>query len=74
MKFEIDFNYGYNDNILEQLGAVKEEFDEYDAYFIVINNFEDLEKLLKKLDKITNDTYSAIVSFDNPTIYLDNKI
>ena len=41
----------------------------------------DLDKMIaditdekSKLDKLTNDYYSAIISFDPPTIYLDNNI
>jgi hypothetical protein len=74
MRFEIDFNYGYDDELLKKLGAEEVDFDGYSAHFIEIDTFEDIEALLIKLDKETNDMYSAVVSFDPPTIYLDNKV
>lgn len=74
MKFEIDFNYDDNDALLEQLGAAFEGDELLGAYFIEIEGFDELEALLKKLDALTNDLWSAVVSFDSPTIYLDNKV
>ena len=74
MKFEIDFNYGSNNTLLEQLGAIREDFEEYYIYSIEIESFEDLDALLHIVDSLTGDIYSAVISFDNPTIYLDNKV
>ena len=74
MRFEIDFNRETNDELLGQLGAEKEDFEEYYTYFIELEDFEDLQILLIKLNEKTNDMYSAVISFDHPTIFLDNKV
>lgn len=74
MKFEIDFNYGDDDALLRQLGAYEEDFDAYNTYSIELEGFNELEALLKKLDALTDDIWSAVVTFDRPTIYLDNKV
>lgn len=77
MKFQIDFNTKTNDKVLEEIGAKYESPwpDDAGTYFIEINDISELEPLLKKVDLLMNDVYySAIVSFDPPIIYLDNKI
>ena len=74
MKFEIDFNRGYNDNLLKKLGAEEEHFEEWSAHFVKIEGFEDLEALLHILDSLTGSIYAAVVSFDPPTIFLDDKV
>jgi hypothetical protein len=77
MKFQIDFNQRVNDKVLKEIGAKWEDMwkGEPGAYSIEINDISELEPLLKKVDLLMNDVYySAIVSFDPPTIYLDNEI
>ena len=79
MKFEIDFNREVNDKFLiEELGAKVESFEDFDRLTIEVNSFEDIEELLKKVNKGLNMSiskeYSAIFSFDPPTIYLDNDV
>lgn len=73
MKFEIDFNRENDDETLKDLGAKLVHYDEHSQYEIEINSFEELETLLQKVDSIKKDIYSAIISFDPPCIYLDNK-
>lgn len=73
MKFAIDFNHETNDELLEQIGAKEEHFEECSQYTIDILSFEDLDAILHILDSLTKDTYSAVISFDPPTVYLDNK-
>jgi len=80
MKFEIDLNWGHDDALLIALGA-KEEIHSFDverwsSYHVELNTFQDLEELLKEVNKHRKGDefeYSAIVSFDPPMIYLDNK-
>jgi len=74
MKFEIDFNYGTDDATLEALGAKEEHFEHSSAYYIEIDQFEELELILNVLDDLTEDIYSAVISFSPPTIYLDSKV
>lgn len=84
MKFEIAFNdprliNSTTNKILEDLGAKfeydKDQTKEFpdDNYYIELNSFEELETLLQKVDKEMNDIFCAIISFDNPTIFLDNS-
>lgn len=80
MKFEIDFNHGTNDQLLESIGAKSEQTDSnkygpFERYMIELNDFKDLERLLKILDlKDETKIYSAVISFDPPTIFLDDKV
>ena len=77
MKFEIDFNH--NDcrdvSLLKDNGAKLEHFDEYSMYTIELNTFEELEELLKKINKNRSiqDSFNALVTFDSPVIFLDSK-
>lgn len=76
MKFEIDFNRETDDKTLEMLGAKlvptsAEKYGPFDKYEIEINTFEELKELIEKVDKIKNDYYSAVISFNPPTIFLD---
>ncbi len=77
MKFEIDFNH--NDcrdvKLLKDNGCILEYFDEYTAYFIELNTFEELEELLNKINKNRSiqDSFNALITFDSPVIFLDNK-
>lgn len=74
MKFIIDLNRGWDDGLLKQIGAKEEHFEDYSHFTIDIDSFEDIESLLRKVDSITKDHYSAVISFDPATIYLDEKI
>jgi len=78
MKFIIDFNREHDDTLLESLGAKLEnrcsKDDPCDSYAININSFEELEEVLGKVDKEKGYFYSAVISFDPPSIYLDKEV
>ena len=72
MIFEIDFNRANNNEFLiEKLKA-----NCVDDFILTIDvkDFEHLEKILDLVDEELGDFYSAVISFDPPTIYLDNKV
>ena len=73
MEFQINFNRGDNDKMLEQLGAVeKYKNDEWFGYFIEIEDFAQLEEFEKKVNKLLDYKYSLIIGFNPATIYLDD--
>jgi hypothetical protein len=79
MKFEINFNRENDDSVLELIGAKlvptnSTKYPPFEIYEVELNGFEDLEELLRKVDNIKGDLFSAVVSFDPPVIFLDNKI
>lgn len=80
MKFEIDFNYENDDKFLiEKLNAYwvqtnSTKYAPFETLIVEVNTFEELEELLKIVNKEKKDYYSAVISFDPPTIYLDNKV
>ena len=78
MKFEIDFSTEDNNELLKELGAVKEvnrsEKYPFEYFEIEINTFEELEVLLNKVDKINGGFYTAMITFDPPIIYLDKNV
>lgn len=80
MIFEIDFNRETNDKLLEIIGAKLVKLDSaieeppFEVYKVEVDEFEDLEKLIAKVDKYTGRMYSAIISFDPPTIFLDSEV
>jgi hypothetical protein len=75
MIFEINFNRINNDKFLiEKLGAKQNKDVEYYSLIIEVKDFYHLKEILKIVDNEYGDFYSAIISFDSPTIYLDNKI
>jgi hypothetical protein len=79
MKFEIDFNDSNisNDKFFidilqaryEPTGATK--YGPFEKLVIDLDNFEQLEWVLKKVDKEFNCISSAVVSYDPATIYID---
>jgi hypothetical protein len=71
MRFEIDFNRETDDKTIEMLGAKLEPYGPFEKWSIDINTFEELENLIKKVDEIKGDYYSAVISFDPPSIFLD---
>lgn len=79
MRFEIDFNDPNinNDNFLiNELGGVLEptgatKYGPFEKIMIEVKDFEELEKILNKVDKEFNCISSAVVSYDPPTIYID---
>ena len=77
MKFEIDFNTETDDKTLEQLGATlvpitwATKVGPFEKWEIEVADFCELEALLAKVDGIKGGIYSAIISFDPPTIYLE---
>ena len=76
MIFEIDFNRTSNDEFLiDKLGAKwTNKGSEYDVLTVNINDFNHLKGILDIVDEHLSDFYSAVISFDPPTIYLDNKV
>ena len=74
MEFEINFNRKNDDKFLiNKLGAYYLKNEDYPGLFIKIKDFEHLKELLEKVDKHFNSYYSAIISWDPPTIYLDEN-
>jgi hypothetical protein len=77
MKFEVDFNNNKDrdDKLLEKCGCKFEKQGEYPHYFIDLPNFEDLEIFINKINEGIDYSkqFSAIVTFDSPVIFLDNK-
>jgi hypothetical protein len=82
MVFTIDFNdINFNDDdfLVKELGAYWVDtgaikYPPYEVLKIEVKDFRELERLLEKVDKHYNDIYSAVISFDPPTLYLDSKI
>lgn len=76
MKFEINFNRETDDTVLVELGAKLEHYEglNHSYYTINIDNFDELKDLLKKVDTIKKGIYSAVISFDPPTLYLDDAV
>ena len=81
MLFEINFNKHEerDDNYLLSLGAKyvstgPNKYPPFEALEIELNTFEELELLLEKVDKERKGIYTALISFDNPTIFLDKDI
>lgn len=77
MKFEINFNNPkeYDDKFLiEKLGAKQEHHGDFYYLYVELEEVEDLENLLIDVDKGKDDMYSAVISFDPPTIFLDKGV
>lgn len=79
MNFDLDFNRENDDKTIELLGAKlvptgADKYPPFENYMIELNTFEELESLLKKVEKIKGEYYSAVVSFDPPTIFLDKDV
>ena len=73
MEFYISFNRCDDDKMLEELGAVEKSQDgEWFGYFIEIEDFAQLEKKEKKVNKLLDYKYSLIIGFNPATIYLDD--
>lgn len=79
MKFEIDFESDEvdGDNFLiyhlggklENTGSLK--YPPFERIMIEIRDFKHLEDILKLVDKEFNTISTALISFDNPTIYIE---
>ena len=54
MEFQIDFNRGDNDKLLEKLGAVHKKSQDHESlgYFIEIEDFAQLEEFEDKVERI----------------------
>jgi len=79
MKFEIDFNRETDDKTLELLGAKSfptgsTKYPPFDQYIIELTTLEELQALLKKVEEYKGGVYSAIVSLDPLSIYLDKDL
>ena len=76
MKFEINFNREDDDKTLIEIGAQLEHHSDsrYSFYWVKLNSFEELEELLYKVEAIKGEYYSAVISYDSPTIYLDKDV
>jgi hypothetical protein len=78
-KFEINFNPSdyYNDDFLinelggklEPTGATK--YPPFEKIMIEIENCNQLEEILKKVDKRFETISSAVISFDPPTVFIE---
>lgn len=78
-KFEVDFNREDDDKCLREIGAYLESTDSkkyppFERYVINLYNFDELADILKKVDASKKGIYSAIISFDPPTIYFNKDI
>lgn len=78
MKFEINFNHQeeQDDDFLIALGAKyistgSTKYPPFEVLEIEFNTFEELEVFLEKVDEAKKNMYTALISFDNPTIFLD---
>ena len=79
MTFQIDFNHEDDDKTLEEIGAKlvstgTTKYPPFEVYKIELNGFEELKQLINKVDSIKGKFYSAVISFDSPTIFLDNNV
>ena len=74
MKFDIDFNRENDDAFILSLGAKWEDFGDFSRMMIELDSFEDLQELLNEVDGEKSDIYSAVISFDPPTIFLDKDV
>ena len=82
MQFEIGFNnLSFNDDdfLIKELGAFwvltnAAKYGPFDVLEIEVKDFKHLEEILEKVDKKYNSIYSAVISFDPPKIFLDNKV
>lgn len=74
MKFDIDFNRENDDAFILSLGAKWEDFGDFSRMMIELDSFEDLQELLNEVDGEKLDIYSAVISFDPPTIFLDKDV
>lgn len=81
MKFQIDFNNDVDNSnfLINSLGAVSEpsDADEYppsEALTVDVQSFKQLKEILKIVNTEFKDDYSAVISFDPATIYLDNNV
>jgi hypothetical protein len=79
MKFEIDFNkndYCNDDFLINELGGKLEstgatKYPPFEKVMIEIENFNQLEETLKKVDERFKVFSSAVISFDPPTLYIE---
>lgn len=79
MLFEIDFNTETDDITLETIGAVlvptgSNKYPPFERYCVDLSDFSELENIINKVDKLKGGDWSAIISFDPPTIFLDKDI
>ena len=82
MRFQIDFNsikFNDDDFLIKELGAYwvdtkSVKYPPFQVLMIQLDGFRELEALLEKVDTHYGDFYSAVISFDSPAIYLDNKV
>ena len=79
MEFEIDFNdfnIDYTNYLINELGGKlgptgATKYPPFEKISIEIENFNQLEEIVKKVDKRFETISSAIISFDPPTIYIE---
>ncbi|MEX0598711.1 MAG: hypothetical protein WD512_19665 [Candidatus Paceibacterota bacterium] len=79
MEFEIDFNRESDDDTLKEIGAYlvptdATKYPPFEVFMIKIDGFEELEKLLNRVESLKGIYYGAVVGFDPPTIYLDKEV
>jgi hypothetical protein len=74
-----DIKFNDDDFLFKELGAYwvstgATKYPPYEQLEIEVKDFRELERLLEKVDKHYDDIYSAVISFNPPTLYLDSKI
>jgi hypothetical protein len=69
MEFQIDFNRESRDDVLEKIAYKRDDF-----YYVDLPDFEAMQKLWKKVERVAGGYYSFVVDFDHPTIFLDKSI
>ena len=82
MIFEIGFNdtnFNDDDFLIRELEAYwvdtgSTKYPPFEVLKVEVKDFKELEKMLEKVDKHYGDFYSAVISFNPATIYLDSKV
>lgn len=78
MKFEISFDFSDDNHYIEdnmEILNIKREKQEGDGfsvniYLIELNTVEEFQELYEKLERITKENLSFIVTFDAPCIFI----
>ena len=83
-KFEIDWNDLNNKDykfLEEKLGAYwvdtgSDKYPPFEVLYIDVKDFQHLEEILNIVNENVNisESYSAVISFDPPSIFLCNKV
>lgn len=76
MEIEIDFNRTTNYELLDKIADGKKEYIDGigEVRYVNIETIVDIDKLLTKIQNITGEYYSLVISNDPLTIYLDKDV